>query len=120
MKTEIGNLVLLKFLGLSEHQEPSSYFTDKPLKVPRTIGRLKNLQTLCVTEIYWNHIPREMSGLKELRHVIFGKCNLYIESYQMKLQTLRNIWYEDWIKNDIVNFTSLRGLYIQGRGAHLI
>ncbi|KAL1819784.1 hypothetical protein DCAR_0416098 [Daucus carota subsp. sativus] len=111
---EIGNLVLLKFLGLTRG---STY--KKVLVIPPTIGKLKKLQTLCGSR--WipceYEFPREIRELKELRHLHFSqgllRWRLNIGKHQTKIQTLRTIGYEDWIQIDSTNLPNLHTLGIR-------
>lgn len=47
--------------------------------------------------------------MKELRHLHISctRGSMSIGSHQIKLQTLENIWFEDWIRIDTVNFSNL-------------
>lgn len=111
---EIGDLILLKFLGLMGGSEQS-------IEIPSTVGKLKNLQTLCGSHSSEYKIPEEIGMLNELRHLYFGYFplksvaggGLKIGSNQAKLQTLGKIWYKDWIHIDTRHLINLRVLYIR-------
>ncbi|KAL1819779.1 hypothetical protein ACET3Z_014648 [Daucus carota] len=110
MPKEIGDLVLLKFLGLISGRLPGKY-----IAIPRTIGKLKRLQTLCGSDTSRYAFPKEIRELKELRHLNCGQIyggRLCIGSHQ--IQTLSTIAYDDWIQIDSVNLTNLRRLFIAG------
>ncbi|WOH04183.1 hypothetical protein DCAR_0623592 [Daucus carota subsp. sativus] len=104
---EIGNLVLLKFLGLVG----GLHYPKKPVVIPPTIGKLKKLQVLCDSAGSYE-VPREICETKELRHLHIHSPvgNLSITSHQIKLQTIHNIPCEDWMNIDPVNFSNLHTL----------
>ncbi|WOH13477.1 hypothetical protein DCAR_0832987 [Daucus carota subsp. sativus] len=107
---EIGDLVLLKFLGLN-----GCY--NKTAVMPASIGKLKKLQSLWGVLGRSYTVPREIWELPELRHMynIFIKISgrLNIGSHQTKLHSLYGIELEEWVKIDTANFTNLRTLSIQ-------
>ncbi|KAL1807122.1 hypothetical protein ACET3Z_030190 [Daucus carota] len=107
---EIGDLVLLKFLGLTSHG-------SKTVAVPASIGKLKKLQSLWGgRDGSYYTVPRELWELPELRHLYYlfieisGRLN--IGSHQTKLHSLIGIQMREWVKIDTVNFTNLRTLHI--------
>ncbi|XP_074337863.1 putative disease resistance RPP13-like protein 3 [Apium graveolens] len=108
---EIGNLVLLKYLGLMGGEESF----DIPIQIPASIGKLKKLQTL---QGSWNRrytVPPEICELHELRCLdieISGNFNIS-STHQTKLHTIRTIPYIEWIKIDTVNLTNLHTLTIK-------
>ncbi|KAL1807130.1 hypothetical protein ACET3Z_030198 [Daucus carota] len=111
---ELGDLVLLKFLGLVGCH-------DKTVAVPTSIGKLKKLQSLWGGPDDSSYtVPREIWELPELRHMynisirISGRLN--IGSHQTKLQSLYGIELEEWVKIDTVNFTNLHTLSIENNG----
>ncbi|KAL1807119.1 hypothetical protein ACET3Z_030187 [Daucus carota] len=110
---EIGDLVLLKFLGLMG-------CNGRSVAVPASIGKLKKLRSLwgrSSDSLYT--IPKEIWELPELRHMCFmfikisGRLN--IGSHQTKLHSFYGIEFEEWVKIDTVNFTNLCTLYIKDR-----
>ncbi|WOG92183.1 hypothetical protein DCAR_0311443 [Daucus carota subsp. sativus] len=110
MPDEIGDLVLLRFLGLMG----TDY--SRCLVIPPSIGKLKRLQTLHGSDsdetIYV--FPKEICELKELRHMIFFQIegNLNIGSDQTKLQTITRIIYKEWCQIETKNWTNLHTLII--------
>ncbi|KAL8127778.1 hypothetical protein AgCh_014631 [Apium graveolens] len=111
---EIGDLILLKFLGLMDGSG------EKVLVIPPSIGKLKKLQTFCGS-LYCSsnyEFPEEICELKGIRHLIFfdieGKLNIC--SDQTKLQTIKCISYTEWIHIDTINWTNLHTLSIEGSG----
>ncbi|KAL1818923.1 hypothetical protein ACET3Z_013792 [Daucus carota] len=106
---EIGNLVLLKYLGV-----PSCTNLVGALVIPPTIGKLKKLQTLCGLGGNNYDFPSEICELQELRHINFRQkfsaINLMIGSHQTELQTVDSIWYQNWILTDTVHLTNLNSL----------
>lgn len=107
-------MVLLKFLGLTGHNDPT------PAVIPSTISKLKKLQTLRGSRHSDYIVPRAICELKELRHIVlrffyFRRRAIgfyHIKSHLKKLQTLGTIWYDDWLRIDTVNLTSLGTLVI--------
>ncbi|XP_074373856.1 disease resistance protein RPP13-like [Apium graveolens] len=113
---EIGDLVLLKFLGLPDNLCP------EPIVIPPTIGKLKKLQVLRGSSFSSYEFPREICELKELRHLRFLKFpqklsrrSLNIGSHPTKLPTLGAIWYEDLIQIDAANLPNLRTLVVTNK-----
>ncbi|KAL1807125.1 hypothetical protein ACET3Z_030193 [Daucus carota] len=108
---EIGELVLLKFLGLMGCD-------SKTVAVPASIGKLKRLHSLWGVLGVSYIVPREIWELPELRHLcyisikIVGKLN--VGSHQTKLHSLLGVEFMEWVKIDTVNFTNLRTLSIIG------
>ncbi|KAL8127752.1 hypothetical protein AgCh_014614 [Apium graveolens] len=107
---EIGDLILLKFLGLM------GGIDEDVLVIPPSIGKLKKLQTLCGSRYYhtpYKH-PKEMCELKEIRHLMFytidGKMN--IGGDQTKRQTINCISYAELHHIDTINWTNLHTLKI--------
>ncbi|XP_074328316.1 disease resistance protein RPP13-like [Apium graveolens] len=113
MAKEIGDMVLLKFLGLTGNTN------NKPLIVPSTINKLKRLQTLFGSENSHYNFPSEIGELRKLRHLKFSHAttNLKFGSHQRELQTLEVISYEDWIQIDTASFFNLRTLSITANDA---
>ncbi|KAL1807129.1 hypothetical protein ACET3Z_030197 [Daucus carota] len=117
---EIGDLVLLKFLGLMSNG-------GKTVAVPTSIGKLKKLQSLWGgSDGSYYTVPREMWELPELRHLYYlfigisGRLN--IGSHQIKLHSLIGIQMREWVKIDTVNFINLSTLHmlnIDGEGYSL-
>nr|WJK71390.1 disease resistance RPP13-like protein [Anethum foeniculum] len=104
---EMGDLVLLKYLGLMGGKK----YSIKPTKIPPSIGKLKKLQTLAGAELRFYTVPKEICELHELRYLdirISGRLN--IGSQQTKLQTILSIEYKEWIKIDAVNLPNLHYL----------
>ncbi|KAL1815126.1 putative disease resistance RPP13-like protein 3 [Daucus carota subsp. sativus] len=108
---EIGDLVLLKFLGLM-----GGPYSGKALVIPPSIGKLKRLQTLHGSVYMHNSyvFPKEICELKELRHIFFNEIegNLNIGSDQTKLQTISEIMYKEWCHIETNNWTNLHTLVI--------
>lgn len=114
IREEIGDLILLKFLGLTGNLGP------QPLAIPPTIGKLKKLQVLCGSSSSTYEFPKEICELKELRHLRFldfpqKLSSLNIGCHQTKLLTLGTIWYEDLIQIDPVNLANLRTLVVTNK-----
>ncbi|XP_074354125.1 putative disease resistance RPP13-like protein 3 [Apium graveolens] len=117
---EIGDLVLLKFLGLV------GSYSSETLVIPSSICELKKLQTLCgaVNECY--ELPKDICDLKELRHLYFSygvqfkqgvvRGSLNSGKQHTKLQTIEYILYEAWIRIDTPNLTNLVTLGIRAEG----
>nr|XP_017220193.1 PREDICTED: disease resistance protein RPP13-like [Daucus carota subsp. sativus] len=107
---EIGDLVLLKFLGFVGSE-------GKTIAVPASIGKLKKLQSLWGGFSTSYAVPREIWELPELRHMyfLFIKISgrLKIGSRQTKLHSLSGIDFKEWVKIDTVNFANLRALSIE-------
>ncbi|XP_074378500.1 putative disease resistance RPP13-like protein 3 [Apium graveolens] len=110
---EIGDLILLKFLGLMDG-------SGEKVVIPPSIGKLKKLQTFCGS-LYCSsnyEFPEEICELKGIRHLIFfnieGKLNIC--SDQTKLQTIKCISYTEWFHIDTINWTNLHTLSIEGSG----
>ncbi|XP_074347990.1 putative disease resistance RPP13-like protein 3 [Apium graveolens] len=109
---EIGDLILLKFLGLM------SGIPGQVLVIPPSIGKLKKLQTLRGSRYYYipYKYPKEMCELKEIRHLMFyandGKMN--IGGDQTKLRTINCISYAELHHIDTTNWTNLHTLKITG------
>lgn len=115
---EIGDLVLLKFLGLMGNRR------KQVIVIPPTLGNLTKLQTLCGEGSSQYKVPKEICELKELRHLSSLNCDLGLDAGrlnigrdQTKLQTLEMWWYENWIQIDTVNFTNLHTLSITDEAA---
>ncbi|KAL1807123.1 hypothetical protein ACET3Z_030195 [Daucus carota] len=106
---ELGDLVLLKFLGLM-----GSY--NRTLAMPASIGKLKKLQSLWGASRRSYTVPGEIWELPELRHLYFLLArisgSLNIGSHQTKLQSLYGAEFKEWVKIDTANFPNLRTLYI--------
>ncbi|WOH13478.1 hypothetical protein DCAR_0832988 [Daucus carota subsp. sativus] len=107
---EIGDLVLLKFLGLMGSHRGT-------LAMPASIGKLKKLQSLWGgSDGSYYTVPREMWELPELRHLYYlfieisGRLN--IGSHQTELHSLIGIQMREWVKIDTSNFSNLRTLHI--------
>ncbi|XP_074334686.1 disease resistance protein RPP13-like [Apium graveolens] len=108
---EIGDLVHLKYLGLMGLEE----YSDDPIEIPASIGKLKKLQTLHGRWRTDYTVPPEICELHELRHLdidVTGSLN--IGTHQTKLQTLDRIECKEWMKIDTVNLTKLHTLCIYG------
>nr|XP_017218255.1 PREDICTED: putative disease resistance RPP13-like protein 3 [Daucus carota subsp. sativus] len=105
---EIGDLVLLKFLGLM------GGISEEALVIPPSIGKLKRLQTLCGSDYKCYKLPREIWELKELRHLTFGyySGSIKIGNNQKKLETLSLVQYKDWLEIDTGMITNLHTLSI--------
>nr|XP_017221804.1 PREDICTED: putative disease resistance RPP13-like protein 3 [Daucus carota subsp. sativus] len=110
---ELGELVLLKFLGLMGT-------VRRTIAVPASIGKLKKLRSLWGGhhDCYYT-VPKEMWELPELRHLydLFIEISerLNIGSHQTKLHSFSGIDFREWVKIDTVNFTNLCTLYIRDR-----
>ncbi|KAL1809903.1 hypothetical protein ACET3Z_026893 [Daucus carota] len=105
---EVGDLVLLKFIGLM------GCFRNS-LEIPPSIVKLKRLQTLCGSNFFQCYtIPRELWELKELRHITNGQYNgsMNICNHQTKLRTLDEIRYKDWVQIDTLTIPNLQTLTI--------
>ncbi|KAK2640482.1 hypothetical protein Ddye_028277 [Dipteronia dyeriana] len=106
LSEEIGNLIHLKYLGLRE-----SYIRH----VPRSITNLQRLQIL---DLYTSNtdteISNEISTLQELRH-LFGRFvgNFEIDSLT-KLQSVKYVYCESWIRINTEKLSNLRELWIFG------
>ncbi|XP_074336013.1 putative disease resistance RPP13-like protein 3 [Apium graveolens] len=88
---EIGDSVHLKYLGLMGQGD----YSDDPIEIPASIGKLKKLQTLHGGRRTYYTVPRENIG-----------------KHQTKLQTLLRISCKEWMKIDTVNLTNLHTLCI--------
>ncbi|XP_074337864.1 disease resistance protein RPP13-like [Apium graveolens] len=109
---EIGDLVLLKYLGLMGGEN----YSIIPIKIPPSIGKLKKLQTLHGSWTREYTVPTEISELHELRCVDFKiSGSLKIGNHQKKLHTLCIIQYKEWMKIDTVNLTNLHALSVQDK-----
>ncbi|KAL1822312.1 hypothetical protein DCAR_0310141 [Daucus carota subsp. sativus] len=108
---EIGDLVLLKFLGLM-----GGPYSGEALVIPPSIAKLKRLQTLRGSDFLYTPylFPKEICELKELRHIFFKRNlgNMKIVSDQTKLQTVSRIMYKEWCHIDTNNWTNLHALVI--------
>ncbi|XP_074365704.1 putative disease resistance RPP13-like protein 3 [Apium graveolens] len=107
---EIGELVLLKYLGLVGGEK----YSTKPIQIPPSIGKLKNLQTLQGAPGRRYSVPTKICELHELRDLgirISGSLNL--GKHQTKIHNLGCIRYKEWIKIDTVNITKLHALKIE-------
>ncbi|RHN67262.1 putative P-loop containing nucleoside triphosphate hydrolase, leucine-rich repeat domain, L [Medicago truncatula] len=83
----LGNFIHLKYLSFKS--------SNSGVKVPKPIGMLQNLETLVVRGEYFMELPKEISKLRKLRHLIGHRLSLI----QLKdgigemksLQTLRRV-----------------------------
>ncbi|KAL5833743.1 hypothetical protein ACOSQ3_017417 [Xanthoceras sorbifolium] len=104
---EIGKLIHLKYLGLRGTQLILS---------SSLISNLRRLQTLDVYSAGWHvQLPVEIHMLKELRHLIgnFRAEPLPIDDL-IKLQTLRYVENEIWMKIRNEKLINLRELWLHG------
>ncbi|WOH04521.1 hypothetical protein DCAR_0623930 [Daucus carota subsp. sativus] len=113
---EIGDLVLLKFLGLAR-------CSKRVLVIPPSIVRLKKLQTICGGSSDSFYImPRIIWELKELRHLIqghyktlpkFDSRDMKIVCQHMNLRSLDTVFYGEWMQiHTIMNITNLHTLSV--------
>ncbi|XP_074347549.1 putative disease resistance RPP13-like protein 3 [Apium graveolens] len=84
---EIGDLVHLKYLGLT-------CYSQEPIEIPSSVGKLKNLQTLRGSSDSSYTVPPDICELHELRNIGF------------------TIQFKQWMKIDTVNITKLHTLHV--------
>ncbi|KAL6270427.1 hypothetical protein ACE6H2_027338 [Prunus campanulata] len=114
----VGNLIQLRYLGVLMR-------TDRGKKdLPRSIGKLKNLQTLKVEnydkyfklKVYWCCIPNDIRKLKNLRHLVVVGLVAVMNSRLVFLNNLRTLkWVTGggWIEDGrLASLTNLRRLKI--------
>ncbi|PON98633.1 NB-ARC domain containing protein [Trema orientale] len=114
---EIGNLIHLRYLGF-RGAGMSTY-------LPRSIGKLRNLHTLDLRENYITSLPKAISRLTRLRHLLLpshwvddstifkcSKCHFRMDNLR-NIETLKYIVDETLIRYDAVSkLTNLRKLGI--------
>lgn len=108
LPTEIGKLIHLKYLGLS------NTFINT---LPSSVANFWRLQTLFILRD-WSPIsvelPTKISELEELGHLIgYFKGPLLLNNLT-NLRTLRSIEYYWWMKPEHRKFVNLRDLWIRG------
>ncbi|KAL5765176.1 hypothetical protein ACOSQ2_017770 [Xanthoceras sorbifolium] len=105
LKEEIGKLVHLKYLGLTD-----TYFNLSS----SSVLNLSRLQTLDLFSFDWPvELPVEIYKLQEVRHLIGGFANksLHIDNLT-KLQTLKYIQHMYWTEIKTEKLVNLRELWI--------
>ncbi|CAL2279126.1 unnamed protein product [Prunus armeniaca] len=84
----VGNLIQLRYLGVVLMR---SHMRQLQVKLPRSIGKLKNLQTLKVetsdADLRWCYFPDVIWKLKNLRHLLLGQVIIM----NFRLNTINNL-----------------------------
>ncbi|XP_021802349.1 probable disease resistance RPP8-like protein 4 [Prunus avium] len=108
----IGNLIQLRYLGLGVLMKTYMVTND----LPRSIGKMKNLQTLEVTNFINLCFPNVIWKLKNLRHLVVVGVVAIMNSRLDLLNNLRTIeWVKGgrWIEDGrLASLTNLRRLII--------
>ncbi|PQM40677.1 disease resistance protein RPP8-like [Prunus yedoensis var. nudiflora] len=107
----VGNLIQLRYLGVLNG------YIKGDVKFPRSIGKLKNLQTLEVTNfINQRCFPNVIWKLKNLRHLVVNGQAAVMDSRLDFLNNLRTLkWVKGgrWIEDGcLASLTNLRRLKI--------
>nr|GMD92517.1 disease resistance protein RPM1-like [Ipomoea batatas] len=106
LPNEVGDLIHLRYLDLSCY--------NKMTRLPDSLGRLHNLQTLDLRETLVNSLPKCVSELKELRHLL-GSHRLQVPDIVFtfsQLQTLSGILINTIQARELVNIPQLTKLNI--------
>ncbi|KAH0681974.1 hypothetical protein KY289_019726 [Solanum tuberosum] len=119
----IGSLYHLKLLNLSAVAEPPYYEGGHPTPLrrkiicgindlPSSIGNLKNLQTLVVSEgRYFIILPRKTADLINLRHLVAQYSKPLVRISKLtSLQVLKGVGCDQWKDVDPVDLVNLREL----------
>ncbi|KAL3512430.1 hypothetical protein ACH5RR_025147 [Cinchona calisaya] len=101
----IGNLIHLKFLGISN----TSF-----RRIPSSIGKLKSLQTFYASSPgSVLKLPPQICELTNLRHLV-TRYQGHLNIVTLKnLQTLKWVDHVQWVEIDTTNLVNLRELVIQ-------
>ncbi|XP_031114907.1 disease resistance protein RPM1-like [Ipomoea triloba] len=106
LPNEVGDLIHLRYLAL--------FGFNKMTHLPDSLGRLHNLQTLDLRETLVNSLPKCVSELKELRHLL-GSHRLQVPDIVFtfsQLQTLSGILINIIQARELVNIPQLTKLNI--------
>ncbi|XP_061356383.1 disease resistance protein RPM1-like [Gastrolobium bilobum] len=84
----LGDFIHLKYLSLKS--------AIKLTNLPKSIGKLQNLETLDIRGTYLHELPREISKLKKLRHLLLSDKTSLIQledciGLMTSLQTLKEV-----------------------------
>ncbi|CAM8941830.1 unnamed protein product [Rhodiola kirilowii] len=102
---EIGRLIHLRYLGLGP--------LHTKVKFPETISNLKALETLSVRSVKPVTLPKTVVKLKNLRHLIvrFDSTGDWIGKLT-GLETLREVSYDQWCDIDTTCLVNLRHVFV--------
>ncbi|XP_058112950.1 disease resistance protein RPP8-like [Magnolia sinica] len=107
---EIGSLIHLRYLCLMGNGELR--------RLPSTITRLSNLQTLNIFGTNIKMLPVDIWKMEQLRHLVVKyECqfsNGTAVHRLSNLQTLKNIWAGSWTEDELEKLINLRELLICG------
>ncbi|XP_031095544.1 disease resistance protein RPM1-like [Ipomoea triloba] len=108
LPNEVGDLIHLRYLSLS------SYLESPITRLPDSLGRLHNLQTLDLKLTWIDSLPKCVSELKQLRH-FFGSIESQVPDIVFtfsQLQTLSRILINTIQARELVNIPQLTKLNI--------